>query len=154
MHTYLANNNYSNLGLSPSEFHLNWKGVGGLKIPQLFQFFDYIRDLQPSVIVLEIGSNDLCDHAASAHETGSSLASFVGKVLGDFPFVKHIIIGQVITRNLASWSQRNEICATCGALDHVHTRDNPCILPPRYVICDQGHASFDRSCPKWKLRRK
>ena len=47
--------------LKPDEFSLYWKGLGGLKAKDLFQFNDMTRDIQPPILFLEVGTKDLCD---------------------------------------------------------------------------------------------
>jgi len=90
LHNYLIGIDYVNLGLSSGEFRLTWKGVGGLTIPGLFDYWEHIRELQPRVLVLEIGSNDLCDPKVSATALAVALNNFVSEVLDHFLFVRKV----------------------------------------------------------------
>lgn len=106
LHQYLHDINYYSMGLNPSEFSLVWRGVGGLTASRLHQFKDLIKDIQPTVLYIEIGTNDLCDPNIVPDDVALLVFNFITTALADFPYLKHVILGQVILRNLAAHSQR------------------------------------------------
>ena len=61
LHEHFQNIHFEFFGLKPDEFSLYWKGLGGLKAKDLFQFNDMTRDIQPPILFLEVGTKDLCD---------------------------------------------------------------------------------------------
>ena len=47
-----------------------------------------------------------------------------------------------------------ERCATCGSYEHFHTKEKPCVEPPKCVNCGEDHAAYDRRCAKWILEKE
>ena len=56
--------------------------------------------------------------------------------------------------HVGKFCNRQEACAKCGSPEHVHTRDVPCNRNPLCVNCGKSHASFDRSCPRFKIEKE
>ena len=106
LHEHCQCINFESLGLNPEEFSLYWKGLGGLKAKDLFQFTDMITDIQPAILYLEIGTNDLCDPNVLPDDIALLVLNFVTTSLEYFPFLKHVILGQVIKRDMNAPRQR------------------------------------------------
>ncbi len=52
-----------NLGLDPDSVMITWHGVGGRTVRKFLEFdLPGIADLNVEAVVMQIGSNDLCDH--------------------------------------------------------------------------------------------
>ncbi len=88
-------------GASPS-FHLegfasiHMNGVGGRTVASLRnENLNFIRQLKPDVLILEMGTNDLIDSPPEV--VGSAIDDLVTMFLEDFP-VQLIIVCQVIPR--------------------------------------------------------
>jgi len=49
-------------GLDLSSVEINFLGIGGRTVAKILAFdLDHVRALRPDIVVLEIGSNDLCE---------------------------------------------------------------------------------------------
>ena len=63
-------------GLDLSSVEINFLRIGGRTIAKLLPFdLDHFRALQPDIVVLEIGSNDLCQAGHRPETVGSSIES-------------------------------------------------------------------------------
>ena len=49
---------------------------------------------------------------------------------------------------------RHEVCANCGSIEHVSSKDNPCPASSKCVNCQGDHSAYSRTCPKWKIEKK
>jgi len=47
-----------------------------------------------------------------------------------------------------------ERCSWCGQTGHTHTKDDPCKNQPKCTNCDQRHAAYDKTCPKWIIEKE
>ena len=90
--------NYHNLGLLFDVAHVNWIGRGGLTVPSLrSRYLGAIRTLAPDVVVIQVGSNDLCDPQNSAALVSADI-QFLVQNLHSYG-VAEVIICQVLNRH-------------------------------------------------------
>ena len=88
---------YHNMSLLYDVCHINWYGIGGLTIPRMRSMhMDILREMRPDVVVLQLGTNDLCDPQVSAPLVSADLQFLVQNIhsLG----VHHVMVGQTINR--------------------------------------------------------
>jgi len=73
-------------------------GVGGSTVDKL-NFFDLhvVGRLQPDIVILEVGSNDLCPRVVKPETVGSKIETLVQHFHAHFS-VKFIVVCQTITR--------------------------------------------------------
>ena len=70
-------------------------GVSGIRVDALAAYLRHARRTQPTVVVLDAGTNDLC----SAYCQGTTVAAKVYAIAcqyADIPSVRHLILGEVI----------------------------------------------------------
>lgn len=72
-------------------------GHSGLHCHQLASKF-YFRPGLYTVVYLEIGSNDLCNHHVTPDALAQDILIVANKLLHDF-YVKHVIIGRILFRH-------------------------------------------------------
>ena len=46
------------------------------------------------------------------------------------------------------------MCANCGLIEHVSSKDNTCPASSKCVNCQGDHPAYSRGCPKWKIEKK
>ena len=56
--------------------------------------------------------------------------------------------------HISKFCTHPEACAKCGSPDHAHTKDAPCEDNPSCVNCGHNHASFDRTCPRFRIEKE
>ena len=73
------------------------RGVGGMKVGAVCRHYHHVRVTQPSIIYLDIGTNDLsrswcdpCVLAGSIYDCASELHAFSS--------VRHVIVGEIMWR--------------------------------------------------------
>lgn len=65
-------------GLNLSSVDIHFEGIGGRTVSKIFAYdLEYVRALQPEIIILEIGSNDLCEVGVRPETVGSNVESLV-----------------------------------------------------------------------------
>ena len=72
-------------------------GVSGIRVDALAAYLRHARRTRPTVVVLDVGTNDLC----SAYCQGTTVAAKVYAIAcqyADIPSVRHVILGEVIRR--------------------------------------------------------
>ena len=72
-------------------------GVSGIRVDALAAYLHHARRTRPTVVVLDVGTNDLC----SAYCQGTTVAAKVYAIAcqyADIPSVRHLILGEVIRR--------------------------------------------------------
>jgi hypothetical protein len=91
-----SNNCPPNLGLHQIEF--SWAGKGGRTVPTLLAHdFHMVASRKPSIVIIEIGSNDLCNPFLSPATVGSAIDDMCGLLLSSFD-VEHVIVSQILPR--------------------------------------------------------
>lgn len=75
-------NGQVNLGILPSDAQVILHGFGGMRLRGLVGRIHMVRDLSPSVVVLQIGGNDLSSaHHASPHLVARQILDFCQTLL-------------------------------------------------------------------------
>lgn len=87
-----------------TNFHLpvsstvQFYGIGGRTVPKLRQFdLHVVARSQPTILILDIGSNDLCNPTCTVHDLRANIIQLVET----FHFryhVTHVIVGQIMPR--------------------------------------------------------
>ena len=91
----------SNLGIG--NVVLNVHGVGGRTVEKVRRYdMEDVRRFSPQIIVLEIGSNDLCDPNVDVDVFVSSVVEFCDFLLSSVASVKFICVCEVIRRKWTS----------------------------------------------------
>ena len=82
----------------PVKFH----GIGGRTVPKLRQFdLSAVADFGPTVIILDIGSNDLSNAITNVSDLAANIFQLVQLLHFTFS-VHHIIVGQILPRKKSS----------------------------------------------------
>lgn len=61
------------LNLDPKQFMIQYFGRPGATVSSIRRNLEIVGDFEPSIVILEIGSNDLCDSMTTAEEVGFNL---------------------------------------------------------------------------------
>jgi hypothetical protein len=87
-----------NLGLS--DFQIHWLGYGGLRVDGLGsdEIFTSIAGLQPSVLILDIGTNDLGNLHLDPFDLAKSVIAIAGGFYHCFPSIQCVYILEVCRR--------------------------------------------------------
>lgn len=86
-----------NFGLS--EIYLFFQGTGGRTVPTLLNYDTHaVAQVQPDILILEIGTNDLCNPSLHPATVGSAIDEACGFFISRFG-VKHIVVSQILHRN-------------------------------------------------------
>ena len=87
----------NNLDLAESA-QLAFQGVGGRTVDKINVFdLQRVRKVQPDIVILEIGSNDLCPRDAKPEIVGSKIETLVQHLHAHFN-VRFIVVCQTIAR--------------------------------------------------------
>jgi hypothetical protein len=97
-HIYASEKLVNNLNLKQYS-QIIFRGVGGYKILDLWQNIPFIRNIAPAVILLEIGSNDLCDYNTTPEYLVDEILKFVNYLKQELS-IKAVIVMQVYVRGL------------------------------------------------------
>lgn len=80
----------------PSE--IQFYGIGGRTVTRLRQFdLSLVAQFKPNIIILEIGSNDLCDPRLNTNDLATNIFHLVQTLHFSYN-VSHIIVSQVLPR--------------------------------------------------------
>ena len=91
---------YHNLGLMFEVAHIHWFGLGGLTARRLRRdFMSAITEIRPDVVVLQLGSNDLCEQISSADWAAADLQFLVQNIHASGAM--QVILCQTLNRNRA-----------------------------------------------------
>ena len=89
----------ANLNLSSIE--ICFSGIRGRTVAKLRSFdLGCVRAFQPHVVILEIGSNDLCEAGQRPETIGLNIEDFVRMLHGQFN-VKFVVVCQILNRATA-----------------------------------------------------
>lgn len=87
---------------------VHWHGVGGRTIQKVVQYdTPIITSLSPDILVLEIGSNDLCRRRSKPKEVATSVLESV-KSFHIFFQVKFVIVCKITERSKIPYAKYNE----------------------------------------------
>ena len=91
------NEHYSfSLNLSPQEFMVQYSGRPGGKVHHLWSD-ENITDFEPEIIILQCGSNDLCDHTVSPMDLRDKLIEYIHHLFNTCN-VQRVIVMQILHR--------------------------------------------------------
>jgi len=82
---------YGNLKLYPHRFNIHFLGFGGAHIANLRAAIPNVWEMEPAIVVLQIGGNDISFTNQNATLIGQSILDFA-KVLLQTPTVKQVVI--------------------------------------------------------------
>lgn len=89
---------FPNLNLKKTEFDIRLIGIGGANRQRMTQEIPLVLALSPDILLLEIGSNDLCDHNLDPSILARSLTEMADKLCQSG--VKRVMIGQILHRKI------------------------------------------------------
>ena len=82
-------------------------GIGGRTVDKLIQFdLAKLHVLQPNVVVLEIGSNDLCDISSDPETIGSTIITLIDSLRVEFS-VDWVVVCQILPRKNQPYPEYN-----------------------------------------------
>ena len=93
----LSSFNYT-LKLDPKEVMIQFSGKSGANIESLkeLQLGD-VQDFEPELVILDIGTNDLCLSTCDPVKLASAIVGLVDFLISDFN-VKHVVVLQILHR--------------------------------------------------------
>jgi len=97
-------------------------GIGGRTVDKLMQF-DLVKlhVLQPNVVVLEIGSNDLCDISSDPETVGSTIITLIDRLRVEFS-VDWVVVCQTLPRKNQSYPEYNSAVSSLNSWLKIHYR--------------------------------
>lgn len=157
-------NLHLNLNLESSRLSVYWHGLGGVVITpfeahkSLWPDRHLIHDLEPGILVLQVGSNDLSRPSIQATDVQASLSSFTEHCFQDG--VKFIILCEILERrNRPDYNAKVKV--TNKAIE-LAFRDNPRVhfwkhsrnnvnarFTTDYVADDGVHVDIQRGMPRY-----
>ncbi len=96
------------LDLNQQYSYIFTQGIPGATVETLTDHIEFIRDVDPCVLLLDLGSNDLCDPNVSHFTYSRQLISLIGKLLysSDIPSLKMVVVLPILHRG-TSWQPRS-----------------------------------------------
>lgn len=85
------------LNLDTQQFMIQYCGIPGANVSTLRQrkTLEIVSDFEPEVVVLHIGSNDVCSKLKSEEEIAGSVVALVELLVGEYE-VKTVIAFQIL----------------------------------------------------------
>ncbi len=71
---------FPNLKLNPDEVQINFIGIGGANRHTMHKQLPEVASLSPDIVILEVGSNDLCDSSLHPTTLAKSLVNLARKL--------------------------------------------------------------------------
>ena len=97
-------------------------GIGGRTVDKLKQFgLAKLHVLQPNVVVLEIGSNDLCDISSDPETVGSTIITLIDRLRVEFS-VDWVVVCQTLPRKNQSYPEYNSAVSSLNSWLKIHYR--------------------------------
>lgn len=87
-----------NMGFPWSECTIFFRGIGGAHVPSLWGELDIINTLMPKMVILQIGSNDVCQVQSKPKEVACQIVEFAQKVHHDMGVT--VIICEILFREV------------------------------------------------------
>ena len=84
------------LNLNPADFMVQYSGVPGGKTQRLWEDSS-IQDFEPHIVVLQCGSNDLCNNSRAPEDVCAELIRYCEHLINDTS-VQHVVILQILQR--------------------------------------------------------
>lgn len=161
---WCCHNSLYNLNLDNKRIQIFWHGVGGATVSNphhhksLWSEIHLVSDLNVKVTVLDIGSNDLCNHDASAVSVASHIVSLAEAIL--LKGCDMVVIFEILQRQSqpafnAKVQETNQILSDkCSNHQNLifwsHSRNNFNIRFLRdYVDKDGIHVDYVRGMPRY-----
>lgn len=85
------------LNLDPKQFMIQYFGRPGVTVSRIRRNLEIVGDFEPSMVILEIGSNDLCHSMTSAEEVAGSIYALAEHIGKSFK-AQTVIIMQILHR--------------------------------------------------------
>ena len=73
-------------------------GVGGMTVPRLWSYADYINTTRPTVVFIDIGTNDLSLPTTDPLTLAKDIVD-IARCFGDYESVRHVSISEMLRRN-------------------------------------------------------
>ena len=90
-------------------------GIGGRTVDKLIQFdLAKLHVLQPNVVVLEIGSNDLCDISSDPETIGSTIITLIDSLRVEFS-VDWVVVCQILPRKNQPYPEYNSAVSSLNS---------------------------------------
>lgn len=87
-----------NLNLDPKQVMIQYSASPGASVPQLRdRHIQYVQDFEPDIVILDIGTNDLCNKHLTAEALVASLLDLVDHLIY-FRNVKFVVVLQILHR--------------------------------------------------------
>ena len=84
-----------------------FSGIGGRTVEKIMRFdLEKLYVLQPQIVILEIGSNDLCDVAVDPEAIGSQIMTLINRLRYEFG-VERVVVCQILYRQNQPYPQYN-----------------------------------------------
>ena len=81
------------------------EGLGGATVNSLWQEMSFITTIEPKVVVIDIGTNDLCSHHISPLDLALNIVELAGYILMNTPQIKAVVVMQIMRRG-RNWRPR------------------------------------------------
>lgn len=149
-----------NLGLDHTVFNIDCYGISGLKLTQRVRLHSKEECMVgKDLVVLDIGSNDLCDSICHPEQFALDLVSF-STYLVEGLSVKTVAISQILWRSIEPFPGYNDkvVQTNIAIQDVLRTSDYPIIFwkhrgmwnPPQDIFINDGvHLSNVIGYPKY-----
>ena len=121
-----------NLGVSDDFGAVIFHGVGGMTVAGLYEEVDLVRTLEPSAVIMDVGTNNLARGGCDPIELGTSLVR-AAQTLLRIDSVREVILCQLLPRvelrttrrarcdfNTARVIVNDKIRSLCADLGHIH----------------------------------
>ena len=102
---YLSNHVLSNFDLDHSQISVITHGISGLKIPSFKQeIYHFVENIHPDFLIVEIGTNDLCDSNTDPIIMAGDLVDFLSH-LSENNHIQHVVVCEPVFRDLSKSPQ-------------------------------------------------
>ena len=127
-------------------------GIGGRTVDKLMRFdLAKLHVLQPNVVVLEIGSNDLCDIGSDPEAVGYLIITLIDRLRVEFS-VDWVVVCQVLPRKKQLHPQYNSAVSTLNSWlkenlstkEHVTFWRHRGLTRPSLNICHRDRIHLNR----------
>lgn len=92
----VAEHNFT-LNLDPAQFMIQYSGRSGANVEKLRSDLEIVADFEPTVIVLQIGTNDLCNSFKSIEDVAGSIFALAEHLACKY-HVQRVVIMQILHR--------------------------------------------------------
>ena len=89
---------WSNLKLEAHTTRIIFRGFGGLTITKAFKELTFLSQLQPDVVFIQLGENDVDKHGSCPIQIADNLLKLVGAIFKNSAKTRHVFWGQLLHR--------------------------------------------------------